>query len=378
MIFVAQLIARAPSRCSGVHRFYYFSLIFCPNLVSCCSIHLSHFSTGIKFTMLIHLSPTFYLIFLILGGYVDTGCQEGSIEYDRCEQSCTCVGGKLVNCVRIRRGFTSLTDAKRKRLIATILEVSARGSKYRAEYEQLLNEHYELFNTSIHQKEHFLPWHRYFVLRYENLMRKADCTFTATYWDWSTYTRQPFSTGPYNIWNSATGFGGDGVETDQNCVLDGVFRKGAWNRVRPDNPVEPLPDCLTRDFVGDPPDEIDVMEALRNETFSNFELILRVDLHNNVHCQINGTMCSYEAASAPEFFLHHGFIDKIWNDWQKKSLAHKYAFFPTLQENMPGTDLTPDQLINLSNQPGGVSVEYEPYKPEKKIREEFSGEKPFM
>ena len=284
----------------------------------------------------------------------------------------------MVNCVRIRKEFTSLTTAKRKRHIETILEVSAQGSKYRAEYEQLLNEHYELFNTSIHQKKNFLPWHRYYILRYENLMRKADCTFTATYWDWSLDTREPFSTGRDNIWNSVTGFGGNGGDADQYCVLDGVFRKGAWNRVRPDNPVEPLPDCLTRDFVGDPPDEIDVMEALRNETFSNFELILRVDLHNNVHCQINGTMCSYEAASAPEFFLHHGFIDKIWNDWQKKSLAHKYAFFPTLQENMPGTDLTPDQLINLSNQPGGVSVEYEPYKPEKKIREEFSGEKPFM
>lgn len=86
-------------------------------------------------------------------------------------------------------------------------------------------------------------------------------------------------------------------------------------------------------------------------------------------------MCSQESASAPEFFLHHGFIDKIWDDWQKKSLAHKYAFFPTVQENMTGTDLTPVELIDLSTQPGGVSAEYEPYKPEQKIRAELAGKK---
>lgn len=41
-------------------------------------------------------------------------------------------------------------------------------------------------------------------------------------------------------------------------------------------------------------------------------------MHDQVHCLIGGTMCTVEFASAPEFFLHHGFIDKIWEDWQKE------------------------------------------------------------
>ena len=306
-----------------------------------------------------------------------TSCEEGSTSNDECGQRCTCDGGQLVNCVRIRKEFTSLTTAERKRHIETILEVSAQGSIYRAEYEQLINEHYQLFSTGIHRKEHFLPWHRYFILRYENLMRKADCTFTATYWDWSLDSREPFSTGVDNVWNSDTGFGGDGVDADQNCVLDGPFRKGAWSRVRPDN-ARRGPDCLMRSFNGNPPEEIDVMTVLNMNDFTEFELTLRVELHDNVHCQIGATMCSREAASAPEFFLHHAFIDKIWDDWQKKSSAHKDAYFPTVEEDMPQTNLRPAQLIDLSNQPGGVRVEYEPFKPAEVIRKKVKGKKTLL
>ncbi|KAK2558916.1 hypothetical protein P5673_018533, partial [Acropora cervicornis] len=77
---------------------------------------------------------------------------------------------------------------------------------------------------------------------------------------------------------------------------------------------------------------------------------------------------STKVSSAPEFFLHHAFIDKIWDDWQKKSSAHKNTFFPTVKENMPETILRPAELIDLSNQPGHVSIAYEPFKPEEEIR----------
>ena len=89
-------------------------------------------------------------------------------------------------------------------------------------------------------------------------------------------------------------------------------------------------------------------------------------------------MCSRESASAPEFFLHHAFVDKIWDDWQKKSPAHKYAYFPSVEENMPRTELRPAQLIDLSNQPGGVSVEYEPFKPAEEIRRKVKGKKTLL
>ena len=313
----------------------------------------------------------------MLGGDESTGCKEGSTSYDECGQRCNCVGGLLVNCVRIRKEFTSLTDTERKKHIDTILKVSEKDGQYRREYEQLIIQHYRLFFTAIHGKDHFLPWHRYYILQYENLMRKADCTFTATYWDWSLDSREAFSTDADNVWNSDTGFGGDGVETDQNCVLDGPFSKGAWSRVRPDN-ARRGPDCVMRNFNGNPPEEIDVINALNMDDFTEFERTVRGPLHDNVHCQVGATMCTSEAASAPEFFLHHTFIDKIWDDWQQKSQAHKNAYFPTVTENMPETQLRPAELIDLANQPGGISVEYEPFKPEEEIRVKVAGKKPVM
>ena len=92
-----------------------------------------------------------------------------------------------------------MTDAEKKRHIDTILQVSSQGSNYREEYEQLINEHFDLFDSLIHEKQYFIPWHRYYILQYENLMRKEDCTFTVTYWDWSLDSREPFSTGPENV-----------------------------------------------------------------------------------------------------------------------------------------------------------------------------------
>ena len=70
-------------------------------------------------------------------------------------------------------------------------------------------------------------------------------------------------------------------------------------------------------------------------------------------------MCTRDSANAPEFFLHHGFIDKIWADWQNKSKLYRDVYFTSVNETLPGTELLPSALIDLSNQPGGISVEYD-------------------
>ena len=215
----------------------------------------------------------------------------------------------------------------------------------------------------IHGPNHFLPWHRWFILQYENLLRLVDCTFIIAYWDWSAVSSDPFNTtDPRSLWHSDrldTGFGGDGRGS---CVQTGPFGENEWS-------IVPLPksgrsSCLKRLFNGYPPDTIAVETLLKTELadFKTFEAKLRAALHGVVHCLIGGTMCDNNAAAAPEFFLHHGFIDKIWNDWQKITPGHKNAFFATIDENMPVTGLTPQAVIDLSSQPGGVIVEYRSLK----------------
>ena len=224
-----------------------------------------------------------------------------------------------------------------------------------------------LASSGIHEARNFLTWHRYYIVRYENLLRRVDCRFTIAYWDWSAVSSNVFrATEPRDLWHSAdTGFGGNGGASF-GCVQTGPFRQGEWELVPLPPGEPPQPRCLTRNFNGIPPDTVAVEEILRipAANFEDFELMLRVNLHDRVHCLIDGTMCSLDSASAPEFFLHHGFIDKIWDDWQKKSENHKNVFFPNITDHMPtvdgGLEVLPRNVIDLSSQLGGVRAEYQP------------------
>ena len=86
----------------------------------------------------------------------------------------------------------------------------------------------------------------------------------------------------------------------------------------------------------------------------------RVSLHFSKF--VDGTMCTLESADAPEFFLHHGFIDKLWDDWQKKSKENKYVFFRNIKTYMngrfSGRRYLPRAFLELNNQPGCVKVRY--------------------
>ena len=58
-------------------------------------------------------------------------------------------------------------------------------------------------------------------------------------------------------------------------------------------------------------------------------------------------MCTVTAANAPEFFLHHGFIDKIWANWQEYSDAHMRVHFSGVNQIMTGTTIyRPGQFID--------------------------------
>ncbi|XP_078342749.1 tyrosinase-like isoform X2 [Oculina patagonica] len=275
--------------------------------------------------------------------------------YDQCGQRCLCLGNFPVQCTRIRKEFTSMSVSERERYVKTIHTAST-DPRYKTTYDNLITEHRRLFRTRIHERDHFLTWHRYYLLQYENLMRRIDCRFTVAFWDWSLVSADPWQTSAPSPWHSgSSGMGGNGMPPN-DCVRTGLFRKDRWSL--PESATE---DCLTRNFDGMPPDAVAVEELLRTPAsqFETFEQDLRTIFHNNVHCLIGGTMCSVDAAAAPEFFLHHGMIDKIWDDWQSRSSAHKNAHFPNIDGNVYNTSYTPRQLIDLNRQPSGVRVVYQ-------------------
>ena len=108
---------------------------------------------------------------------------------------------------------------------------------------------------------------------------------------------------------------------------------------------------------GNPPDVVAVHKCLRWKAseFKLFEVALRDDIHDNMHCRIGGkggTMCSRAAANAPEFFLHHGFTDKIWADWQKTGPEYRDAYLKGRSNPyLRGTGYRANDLLDLAHQP---------------------------
>ena len=107
--------------------------------------------------------------------------------------------------------------------------------------------------------------------------------------------------------------------------------------------------------------------------FNTFELNLRVNLHDSVHCRVGGDMCTLTSANAPEFFLHHAFIDKIWANWQEYSNEHMDAHFINITSRMRGTRYSPRDFVDTIFMPdirrgrtnGQTCVLYEdPSRPE--------------
>ena len=258
--------------------------------------------------------------------------------------------------------------AERQRYVRVVKAASS-DPRFKSDYDALLTIHKTLFPTSIHEVEHFLPWHRWFLLQYENLLRKVDCRFTVTYWDYTAAPSNPWRAVPGDVWyDGDSGFGGDGVAPDK-CVRSGPFGQGAFSLV-PSAAVR----CVQREFNGNPVGPEAIQRLLANDNFLDFENTWRLVHHANIHClHIGGTSCTPDSASAPEFILIHGYVDKVWEDWQTKNAAKRNAYFPAVAQEMPGTNgLHPRDVLDLQRQPGGVRVQYQQAAPQRTQQGEIS------
>ncbi len=66
--------------------------------------------------------------------------------------------------------------------------------------------------------KYFLPWHRWMLFQYENLIRQVNCKVTVTYLDWSLISAEPFNN---EFWKDTLySFGGNGIG-DPPCVNTG-------------------------------------------------------------------------------------------------------------------------------------------------------------
>lgn len=133
-----------------------------------------------------------------------------------------------------------------------------------------------------HGGQNFLAWHREYLAKLEARLILINPLVTIPYWNWAVDRAVPASIsnpGDLTAWGVTRSFSASWLPTPQqvnNALAAGVG----------------------------PPD------------FATFQSAVE-GIHNYVHGAVGGTMSTSRSPADPIFWLHHAFIDKLWDDWQR-------------------------------------------------------------
>lgn len=287
-----------------------------------------------------------------------------------------------VEATRVRKNVKALSAQERLDFVEAVLALKSAPSPFDPSlsyYDQFVAWHLGLYPCGLghqmmraHAGPMFPPWHRMFVLTFENALREVSGKpITVPYWDWSDSSSTA-------VVFADDFMGGDGDPDAGFAVTSGPFRKGKWElRVHPVG-LEWSPsatDHITRRFasfpgfarlptpkdvafiLGRPAYDVAPYDALSdpNVSFRNAlegfwvktgpvaipagTMVCGPDgvmtaasgpgAHNLVHAWVGGllgvtprgpkvgTMLLSTSPNDPVFFLHHANIDRLWAEWQQ-------------------------------------------------------------
>ncbi|GAP93369.1 putative tyrosinase [Rosellinia necatrix] len=203
---------------------------------------------------------------------------------------------------------------------------------------------HQMYTPNVHQNQKFLPWHRYFVWAFEQVLRE-ECGFTAAFF-WFDETKHAGAFSSSDVF-SPTYLGTLG--SNSHCVTDGVFA-GLTANIGPGSGNSPH--CLSRQ--GNAADTAQCSTAYINSCLSNaryqdFERCLEYGPHGYGHNGVGGVMADvYASPSEPFFWFHHTFVDRAWRIWELADPNNRYAAIDGTDIN--GNPLTLDTVIYM----GGI------------------------
>ena len=149
-------------------------------------------------------------------------------------------------------------------------------------------------------RQRFLPWHRVYLLKIEQMGQAINPAFFIPYWDWATSPAIP----PW--------FAGFGPLTVKVAGIDINVNR---------NPPAAVPNNTL-------PTNLQVTSCAGKTTYTSFTRAVEEGfgvvpapvgsgMHNRVHVWCNGTMSFTQISPAdPLFWLHHAMIDRMWSRWQ--------------------------------------------------------------
>ncbi|WMJ09554.1 tyrosinase family protein [Nitrosomonas sp. sh817] len=188
--------------------------------------------------------------------------------------------------MRKRKEQNSLFPNEWDAFIAALKQLRNSTSTRNYDYFTEIHTHHK-HRGQAHEKYTFLPWHREYLLMFEDALVLIDPNVTLPYWNWVTNPEIPSRLADAAEW---------GVIRDMN----------AGDRISPKR-------------------KDDVELAMKKTTYAAFHD--RIDgPHGAVHVQIGGydriarrpigEMADIEKSPRDIlFWLHHAYLDKLWHDW---------------------------------------------------------------
>ncbi|KAI0405805.1 Di-copper centre-containing protein [Xylaria palmicola] len=167
----------------------------------------------------------------------------------------------------------------------------------------------------------FLPFHRYFMTVHEHLLR-AECDYTGPLPYWNETADVGHIAGS-SLFSGEPNFGGNGTGSDR-CIADGPFANLTLH-IKEDLTTGDY--CITRflnDFAFSSEARANIESCLREADYSGAWRCIENAPHNGGHGGVGGLMTNlYLSPGDPVFYLHHGFLDRIWWEWQSRNLTKR-------------------------------------------------------
>ncbi|HSN98657.1 MAG TPA: tyrosinase family protein [Candidatus Nanopelagicales bacterium] len=287
--------------------------------------------------------------------------------------------------LRVRRSWTSLSAAERRQFADGVVALKQKAAlrwdytsycegepdaPARNAYDYFVESHLSAFlghshheSTDAYNRPHmgpqFLPWHREYLLRFEEEMRVAlgDPDYMVPYWDWSAPPEEVFSTADLGDLGACPGGPGEDFGEVSGYLADQGYEANVYDVIGDDPSQAQIvctPKKLTRGsgcFALAPtlPTGADVARALSIPTYDvapydnlgtdedlsfrqNLEGFTNEDvneasgickfagcrMHGQVHMWVGGLLGSAAAPNDPVFFMHHANVDRIWAEWQDR------------------------------------------------------------
>ncbi|KAJ9082673.1 hypothetical protein DSO57_1002193 [Entomophthora muscae] len=221
---------------------------------------------------------------------------------------------------RVRKEIRDLTDKELKDFqdaVNKLHQEKKPGMKGMSSFEYFAYLHETNAGRS-HSTASFLPWHRHYIRKFEMELQRFNPEVMLPYWDWSIDANEPHRSPVL----SSKYMGGNGAAFNR-CVRDGPFANWQMNY--------PTRHCLKRDYdlitrLSSFSSPESILLDINERRFSDFSMQFEIK-HGRPHNAIGGRMGDFAPMHSPNeplFFLHHAFVDLVWDKWQQRNAGAPY------------------------------------------------------